>query len=129
MCLRRGEERKWASIGCRERNCGVGDIFHVRSCYREEHIANGFHFTAYYIAFGEHGPRAATPPGEGWKVAGYTGLGVVVSFLLFWAVRMGAGPAPGTMNKEYQEATNEYLKVRLTSQLFLLLYLWFGISG
>ncbi|KAH8781829.1 mitochondrial cytochrome c oxidase-like protein subunit V [Hyaloscypha finlandica] len=65
---------------------------------------------AYYIAFGAHGPRALPPPGEGWKVAGYTALGVAVSFALFVAIRMGAKGTPGTMNKEYQEATNEYLK-------------------
>jgi len=65
---------------------------------------------AYYIAFGAHGPRALPPPGEGWKVAGYTAVGVGVSFLLFMAIRMGAKGSPSTMNKEYQEATNEYLK-------------------
>eukprot|EP01065_Artemidia_motanka_P038471 TRINITY_DN47329_c0_g1_i1.p1 TRINITY_DN47329_c0_g1~~TRINITY_DN47329_c0_g1_i1.p1 ORF type:complete len:167 (+),score=4.16 TRINITY_DN47329_c0_g1_i1:99-599(+) len=67
---------------------------------------------AYYIAFGAHGPRAQTPPGEGYKVAGYTALGVAISFGLFALIRMGAGPAPSTMNKEYQEATNEYLKAQ-----------------
>ncbi|TVY44128.1 Cytochrome c oxidase polypeptide 5, mitochondrial [Lachnellula cervina] len=67
---------------------------------------------AYYIAFGEHGPRAATPPGEGWRVAAYTGIGVGVSFLLFCTIRMFGGAGPGTMNKEYQEATNEYLKAQ-----------------
>jgi cytochrome c oxidase subunit 4 len=67
--------------------------------------------TAYYIAFGAHGPRALPPPGEGWKVAGYTALGVGVSFALFVVIRLFAKGSPGTMNKEYQEATNEYLKV------------------
>jgi cytochrome c oxidase subunit 4 len=52
------------------------------------------------------------------RVAGYVAAGIAVSFALFVAIRMGAGPAPGTMNKEYQEATNEYLKVGL---LFMLL--------
>ena len=68
-------------------------------------------YIAYYIAFGAHGPRAATPPGEGWKVAGYTALGVGISLAVFVAIRMFAKGSPGTMNKEYQEATNEYLKV------------------
>lgn len=75
---------------------------------------------AYYIAFGAHGPRALPPPGEGWKVAGYTALGVVVSFAMFVAVRMGAKGSPGTMNKEYQEATNEFLKVCLYPLSFIL---------
>jgi hypothetical protein len=69
---------------------------------------------AYYIAFGAHGPRALPPPGEGWKVAAYTAIGVGVSFLIFATIRSFARAAPDTMTKEYQEATNEYLKVRLT---------------
>ncbi|KAG9236139.1 mitochondrial cytochrome c oxidase-like protein subunit V [Amylocarpus encephaloides] len=72
---------------------------------------------AYYIAFGAHGPRSVTPPGEGWKVAGYTALGVGVSFVIFVAIRMAAGPAPLTMNREYQEATNEYLKAQNSEPL------------
>ncbi|TVY27663.1 Cytochrome c oxidase polypeptide, mitochondrial [Lachnellula hyalina] len=67
---------------------------------------------SYYIAFGEHGPRAGTPPGEGWKVAGLTAAGLGVAFVLFCTMRLFAGSAPGTMNKEYQEATNEYLKAQ-----------------
>jgi len=74
---------------------------------------------AYWIAFGNHGPRALPPPGENWKVAGYTFLGIAVSFVLFSSIRMFAGPAPGTMNKEYQEATNEYLRVLSPCPLFL----------
>ncbi|KAF4625045.1 hypothetical protein G7Y89_g13126 [Cudoniella acicularis] len=72
---------------------------------------------AYYIAFGAHGPRAVAPPGEGWKVAGYTVLGIGVSFAIFVALRLFAGPSPGTMNKEYQEATNEYLRAQLRFML------------
>ncbi|KUJ09009.1 putative cytochrome c oxidase polypeptide 5, mitochondrial [Mollisia scopiformis] len=67
---------------------------------------------AYYIAFGAHGPRAAPPPGEGWKVAGYTFLGIGASLALFTAIRFFAKGSPSTMNKEYQEATNEYLKAQ-----------------
>lgn len=67
---------------------------------------------AYWIAFGAHGPRAVTPPGEGWKVAGYTIAGVLVSFALFAGARSFAKGPPATMTKEYQEASNEYLLVR-----------------
>jgi cytochrome c oxidase subunit 4 len=65
---------------------------------------------AYWIAFGPHGPRAVPPPGEGSKVFIYTMLGVAVSFAAFYAIRLGGRPAPATMSKEWQEATNEYLK-------------------
>jgi cytochrome c oxidase subunit 4 len=67
---------------------------------------------AYYIAFGNHGPRAVPPPGEGWRVAGYVGIGVGVSFAIFVALRMFAGGSPRTMTKEYQEATNEFLRAQ-----------------
>lgn len=39
-------------------------------------------------------------------------MGVAASFGLFVTIRMFAKGSPSTMNKEYQEATNEYLKVR-----------------
>ncbi|KAI1433051.1 cytochrome c oxidase subunit IV family [Xylaria sp. CBS 124048] len=65
---------------------------------------------AYWIAFGPHGPRAQPPPDENMKVAMYTGFGVLVSLIIFGTVRLFAGGAPGTMNKEFQEATNEFLK-------------------
>lgn len=65
---------------------------------------------AYYLAFGPHGPRAQAPPGEGLKVAGYTALCVGVSFVIFCMIRALARPPPSTMTKEYQEATNEYLR-------------------
>ncbi|KAH6621196.1 cytochrome c oxidase polypeptide V mitochondrial precursor [Chaetomium sp. MPI-SDFR-AT-0129] len=65
---------------------------------------------AYWIAFGPHGPRALDPPGEGKKVALYTLVGVGFSVLVFGIMRFFAGPPPSTMTKEWQEATNEYLK-------------------
>ncbi|KAL2265581.1 hypothetical protein VTJ83DRAFT_6681 [Remersonia thermophila] len=65
---------------------------------------------AYWIAFGAHGPRSLPPPGEGKKVAIYTAIGLGVSFAIFGTMRAFAKPAPKTMTKEWQEATNEFLK-------------------
>ena len=67
---------------------------------------------AYWIAFGPHGPRALPPPGENWHIFGYTMLGIGISFIIFVGIRSMARPAPGTMTAQYQEMTNEYLKVR-----------------
>lgn len=65
---------------------------------------------AYWIAFGPHGPRALPPPGEGTKVFLYTMVGLGATAVLFGGARYFArGPAP-TMTREYQEATDEYLK-------------------
>ncbi|KAI1213645.1 cytochrome c oxidase subunit IV [Annulohypoxylon truncatum] len=72
---------------------------------------------AYWIAFGPHGPRAAPPPDEGRKVALYTAVGVLASFVLFATMRAFGGPAPSTMTKEYQEASNEYLKAQKAEPL------------
>ncbi|KAI9869955.1 MAG: Cytochrome c oxidase subunit 5A [Pleopsidium flavum] len=71
---------------------------------------------AYWIAFGPHGPRSLPPPGEGWKIFNYTMIGVGVAFGLVWFVRLFARPPPATMTKEYQEQTNEYLKIPTRSE-------------
>ncbi|KAF2155852.1 cytochrome c oxidase subunit IV [Myriangium duriaei CBS 260.36] len=65
---------------------------------------------AYWIAFGPHGPRAQTPPGENAKVFAYTLIGCGAAAVLFLTTRYFARPPPKTMNKEYQEQSDEYLK-------------------
>lgn len=69
--------------------------------------------TAYWVAFGPHGPRSLPPPDEGKKVTLYVFAGLLATFVIFGTMRMFAKPAPHTMNKEWQEAANEYLKVRI----------------
>jgi len=70
------------------------------------------HFqTAYWIAFGPHGPRAEPPPGMAWDTFKYTTLGILISIAIFGVTRFFARPPPKTMSKEWQEATNEYAKV------------------
>lgn len=68
---------------------------------------------AYWIAFGPHGPRAVPPKGEGmrifWKVAQLT----LASFALFYTIHLFARKKPRTMTKEWQEASNEYARVRI----------------
>lgn len=75
--------------------------------------ANSPYQTAYYIAFGPHGPRRPPPADEGRKVLfltlALTGAGVAI----FAFTRIFANPVrPRTMTKEWQEASEEYLKVR-----------------
>ncbi|KAF2478652.1 cytochrome c oxidase subunit IV-domain-containing protein [Neohortaea acidophila] len=65
---------------------------------------------AYWIAFGPHGPRAGDPPGEGRKVLLYTIIGSLAGVGIFGLTHLFAGPHPSTMNREWQEATNEYFK-------------------
>jgi Cytochrome c oxidase subunit IV len=67
---------------------------------------------AWWIAFGPHGPRAEDPPGEWTKILLYSALGVGISGVIFFGIHSFARPPPRTMTKEWQEATNEYLRVR-----------------
>jgi len=46
-----------------------------------------------------------------------TALSVVASFAIFAAIRFFANPPPHTMTKEWQEASNEILKVRCPAPL------------
>lgn len=67
--------------------------------------------TAYWIAFGPHGPRAQDPPGTNARIFWGVFAGVAASVAIFGAIRLAAKPAPHTMTKEWQEASNEILKV------------------
>jgi len=69
------------------------------------------HYTAYWIAFGPHGPRAQPPKGEGWKILFKVGQLVLASVAVFYIIHFFAKPLPKTMSKEWQEASNEYAKV------------------
>ncbi|GJC82263.1 cytochrome c oxidase polypeptide 5, mitochondrial [Colletotrichum liriopes] len=65
---------------------------------------------AYWIAFGPHGPRAGTPAGETSRVFWGVVASVGASLAIFATIRAFAGAPPDTMTKEYQEASNEFLK-------------------
>ncbi|KAK7747951.1 Cytochrome c oxidase subunit 5B, mitochondrial [Cytospora paraplurivora] len=69
---------------------------------------------AYWVAFGPHGPRAEPPPGEGKKVTLYVFAGLALALTIFGSLRALARPPPHTMTREWQEATNEYLKEQRT---------------
>lgn len=81
----------------------------------EDQRANSKSLTAYWVAFGPHGPRALTPPDEGKKVALYVVAALFVTLAIFSTLRLFAKPPPHTMTREWQEASNEYLKVRIPS--------------
>jgi len=66
--------------------------------------------TAYWIAFGPHGPRRADPPGENWEVFKLCVRYTIISAIIFIVIRQFARPPPKTLSKEWEEATNEYFK-------------------
>ncbi|KAJ4378947.1 Cytochrome c oxidase subunit 5B, mitochondrial [Didymella sp. IMI 355093] len=73
---------------------------------------------AYFIAFGPHGPRRPPPPDEGRKVLFISSAVIAGAFALFAFTRMFASPIrPRTMTKEWQEATEEYMKSQGTEPI------------
>merc|ERR1712230_267030 len=73
---------------------------------------------AWWIAFGPHGPRAEAPPGEWSKVFLYAMIGVAISGGLFFSIHAFARPPPRSMTKEWQEATNEYLRAEKSNPIY-----------
>ncbi|KAJ1915758.1 cytochrome c oxidase, partial [Tieghemiomyces parasiticus] len=66
---------------------------------------------AYFVAFGPHSARTPrTLPGDNLKIFFGVVASVGASIALFAFMRSFAGEPPRTMNPEWQEATNEYLR-------------------
>lgn len=66
---------------------------------------------AYYISFGEWGPRKPLyAPGDKSKVFWGTVAGLFAGVALFATIRSFAPGPPETMNREWQEKSDEYLK-------------------
>lgn len=80
----------------------------------QAHKTDLFVSAAYYIAFGPHGPRRPPPPDESRKVFFLSSAIIAAAVVVFSITRMFANPVrPRTMTKEWQEASEEYLKVRI----------------
>ncbi|KAJ4488397.1 cytochrome c oxidase subunit IV-domain-containing protein [Lentinula aciculospora] len=63
---------------------------------------------AYYVAFGPHGPRApVSKPGDALKIFAGTAAAVGVAGIMYYLTRIFSPAPPRTINKEWQEASNE----------------------
>ncbi|CCH43670.1 Cytochrome c oxidase polypeptide 5,mitochondrial [Wickerhamomyces ciferrii] len=66
---------------------------------------------AWYISYGAWGPRRPIhPKGEAGKIATGVAIGLGVSLTIFATVRYNSPGAPKTMNREWQDQSDEYLK-------------------
>ncbi|GMM33212.1 cytochrome c oxidase subunit Va [Saccharomycopsis crataegensis] len=66
---------------------------------------------SWYISYGEWGPRRPVhSKGDAGKIFGGVVIGLGTALGIFLAVRAVSGPAPLTMNREWQEKSDEYLK-------------------
>ncbi|KAI5963578.1 cox5 [Candida pseudojiufengensis] len=74
-------------------------------------LTNAEKQAAYYISFGEWGPRRPLyAPGEKSQIFWIVFGSVIGSIALFAGLRSLAAPAPHTFSREWQEASDEYLK-------------------
>ncbi|KAF1997242.1 mitochondrial cytochrome c oxidase-like protein subunit V [Amniculicola lignicola CBS 123094] len=72
---------------------------------------------AYYIAFGPHGPRRPAPADEGRKVFFISAAIIGAAIFVFSLTRLAANPQrPKTMTKEWQEASEEFLRACMLVQ-------------
>ncbi|KAG0744066.1 hypothetical protein G6F57_006095 [Rhizopus arrhizus] len=103
-------ETRWKSLSIAEQNTIVKQL---EEAQKKDWKVLSFDEkkAAYYIAFGAHGPREPfTKPGHALKVlGGVTGV-LAASGALFYAIRLNGQETPRTINKEWEQATNEYLK-------------------
>ncbi|CAM9024835.1 hypothetical protein WICANDRAFT_97216 [Wickerhamomyces anomalus NRRL Y-366-8] len=66
---------------------------------------------AWYISYGAWGPRRPIhPKGEAGKIATGVFVGLAISGAIFGLIRYNSPDAPRTMNREWQEKSDEYLK-------------------
>ena len=75
------------------------------------HILTDLLVTAYWIAFGPHGPRAKYPKHDNVWIAKWVFASLVLSTVIFFSIRAFARPPPKTLNEQWQKMTNEYLRV------------------
>ncbi|XP_006456398.1 COX4 subunit IV of cytochrome c oxidase [Agaricus bisporus var. bisporus H97] len=66
---------------------------------------------AYYVAFGPHGPRAPIDTAaDRFKIYLYTTGLIALTGVVYYGIHLMAPPAPRTLTKEWEEATNERAK-------------------
>lgn len=103
-------EKRWAHLPDAEQSAMAADLG-ARMALPWLQLLPAEKKAAYYISFGEWGPRKPLhQPGEKAKVFWGTVSGVVGGIALFFVSRMFAGDKPVTMNRQWQDKSDEYLK-------------------
>ncbi|KAE9407122.1 cytochrome c oxidase subunit IV [Gymnopus androsaceus JB14] len=105
-------EAQWEKMSVEDRSTVYGQLEEVmkkdwKELSLDEKKAGKFQF-AYYVAFGPHGPRApVSKPGDGIKIFASTAALVGVAGIIFYAIRAMSPPPPRSINKEWEEASNQ----------------------
>ncbi|CAI5756913.1 unnamed protein product [Candida verbasci] len=103
-------ESRWTSLPKEDQQSLIEEL-KVRQELPWQELTPAEKKAAYYISFGEWGPRKPLyGPGEQSKVFWGTAGLIVLSAVLFFGIKQLAPPQPHTLNREWQEASDEYLK-------------------
>lgn len=103
-------EQRWDSLPKEDQTAMIEDL-KVRMELPWQELSAEEKKAAYYISFGEWGPRKPLHgPGDKSKVFWGTVGGLVSGVGLFALIRSFGQPGPSTMNREWQDKSDEYLK-------------------
>ncbi|KAI8340257.1 cytochrome c oxidase subunit IV [Chlamydoabsidia padenii] len=102
--------KKWTTLSSAEQNT-IGKQLEELQKRDWTQLTKDDKAACYYVAFGPHGPREPIhKEGNAIKVLGGVGAVLAVSYALFHVARIKGQETPITRTKEWEEATNEYLK-------------------
>lgn len=103
-------EARWTSLAKQDQEALITEL-KARMALPWAELTSAEKKAAYYISFGAWGPRRPIyQPGDKQRIFFGVVTGVVASIVVFAGIKSLAAPAPITMTREWQEASDEYLK-------------------
>ncbi|ABN65804.1 cytochrome-c oxidase subunit Va [Scheffersomyces stipitis CBS 6054] len=103
-------ETRWATLPKQDQTALIDEL-KARMELPWQELSPAEKKAAYYISFGEWGPRKPLyGPGDKAKVVYGVVGGIFLSIVLFAGIRSLGAPAPHTLDRKWQEASDEYLK-------------------
>ena len=103
-------ETRWATLPKSDQTALIDEL-KARQALPWQELTAAEKKAAYYISFGEWGPRKPLyGPGDKAKIFWGVTIGIVGSVVMFAGIRSLGAPAPESMNRQWQEASDEYLK-------------------
>lgn len=103
-------EQRWAKMPSQDRSVLIAELKN-RMALPWQELTPAEKKAAYYISFGEWGPRQPLyGPGDQAKVIWGVVGGIVALIVIYAGVLSLGTPAPASMTREWQEKSDEYLK-------------------
>ncbi|CAO3586798.1 unnamed protein product [Absidia cylindrospora] len=102
--------KKWTTLSSAEQNTIAKQLEELQKGDWKQ-LSKEDKAACYYVSFGPHGPREPIhKEGNAIKVLGGVSGVLAISYALFYISQLNGQEVPHTMTKEWEEATNEYLK-------------------